>query len=270
MSEHMSMNDEIDSAAQQEAKALQTAPVLTAKRAILILAVFFLAQAVITFVVGAIIGAYIAIAQGISEPTAVTEAFKPFDLSVSMIGLFLAALIALRMTRNTFGGASNAEGLATIGWQRASIQRISVAALAGFVVSLFYAFVLVPAFPPPDDQQWGPLVTAATSGGWPFIQWAFVGLFLAPPIEEFVFRGVLFSGLSKSCGVLVSALIVTVLFLLLHLPETLNYWPAWVGVGMLAVTTVVIRIQTGSLLPAIAAHASYNLLLVLAVLFASA
>jgi hypothetical protein len=105
MSEHMSMNDEIDSAAQQEAKALQTAPVLTAKRAILILAVFFLAQAVITFVVGAIIGAYIAIAQGISEPTAVTEAFKPFDLSVSMIGLFLAALIALRMTRNTFGGA---------------------------------------------------------------------------------------------------------------------------------------------------------------------
>lgn len=259
------MSDQIVPVTQEEAQNLKTVHTLSSKRAIVIFVVFFIAQEVIAFGFGVVVGFYMAVLQGITDSVEIAEAMEPFNLSIGIIGLFFSALIVFRMTRKTFSVSTNSGGLATIGWQRSSVQQISTAVLTGCVVALFYLFVLVPTYPVPESQHWGPLTTAASLGGWPRIQWAFLALFLAPPIEEFVFRGVLFSGLSKSLGSHASAVIVTVLFMLVHTAEALTYWPAWVGIGMLAVATILIRIRTKSLLPAVAAHAGYNLVLVISV-----
>jgi membrane protease YdiL (CAAX protease family) len=181
------------------------------------------------------------------------------------LGVVVAGIIALWMTRRTLPGPVTEGALAPLGWRRSPTSTIAVAALTGVALSLVYLFVLVPISPPPEEQQWGPLATAAQSGGWPRFLWAVLALVLAPPIEEFVLRGVLLSGLSNRLGIPAAALIVSLLFVIVHVTETLAYWPAWVAVGLMACAAVFFRIRSESLLPAIGAHAGYNLALVVAV-----
>jgi membrane protease YdiL (CAAX protease family) len=61
-----------------------------------------------------------------------------------------------------------------------------------------------------------------------------------------------------------AAVLVTVVFALVHLPEALMYAPAWIGISLMGTLTVLLRIATRPLVPGIAAHASYNLWLTLA------
>jgi membrane protease YdiL (CAAX protease family) len=103
------------------------------------------------------------------------------------------------------------------------------------------------------------LATSALAGGWQRHLWAFLALVLAPPIEEFVFRGVLLEGLSKSIGALAAAGIVIFAFVIVHVSETLTYWPAWAAIALLAGAALFFRLKTRSLVPAIAAHVGYNL-----------
>ncbi|HJX26769.1 MAG TPA: CPBP family intramembrane glutamic endopeptidase, partial [Thermoanaerobaculia bacterium] len=106
---------------------------------------------------------------------------------------------------------------------------------------------------------------AAAAGGLSRIAWAVLALAFAPIVEEFLFRGLLLYGFTSSWGASAAAVAVTVLFVLLHLPETINYWPAIVAVSMLAIGTLAARQRTGSLFPAAALHLTYNLVLVVAV-----
>ena len=50
----------------------------------------------------------------------------------------------------------------------------------------------------------------------------------------------------------------TALFVTLHLPETLHYWPATAFVLAMAVGALAARLSTGSLWPAVALHTCYN------------
>jgi membrane protease YdiL (CAAX protease family) len=58
--------------------------------------------------------------------------------------------------------------------------------------------------------------------------------------------------------------VTTVLFVMVHLPYAARYWPAAAGITLLAVFLVAIRLQTGSLVPSIAAHFAYNSIIVVA------
>jgi membrane protease YdiL (CAAX protease family) len=85
---------------------------------------------------------------------------------------------------------------------------------------------------------------------------------VAAPIEEFVYRGVLFSGLSRSLGTLWSGLFATVVFVLAHLLEVRTYWPALFSVTLVATTLVVLRIKMKSFVPGVLCHAAYNAMVV--------
>ena len=74
-------------------------------------------------------------------------------------------------------------------------------------------------------------------------------LFVAPPVEEFLFRGLLFKGFSESWGLTAGGIVVSALFVLLHIPETWHYWPANFAVAALAAATLITRRLTGSLFP---------------------
>jgi membrane protease YdiL (CAAX protease family) len=97
---------------------------------------------------------------------------------------------------------------------------------------------------------------------------AILGVLIAPPIEEFLFRGALYAGFEKTWGRSRSILLVTVTFVLLHLSETRSYWPALVAIAIMAMALAAVRIRSGSIGPGIMLHAYYNLGLVLMV-FAS-
>ena len=125
-----------------------------------------------------------------------------------------------------------------------------------------YVLGVVPHFPAAPGHHWGPFVQAASAGGWSQHLWAGLGILIAPPSEEFVFRGVLFTGFLKRWSALTAGALVTLLFLLGHLTEVWGYAPALVATIVLGVATLFARILTNSLAPAVALHAAYNLLLV--------
>jgi len=112
--------------------------------------------------------------------------------------------------------------------------------------------------PPPQDLP-QPLFDAMLSA--PFvlqIGWILMFVVLFPVVEETLFRGFLFTGLAQSWRPSVAGLLTTLLFVAVHMPKVLEYWPALLAVTLIGSVTVLLRIGTGSLAPGIALHSTYN------------
>ena len=87
---------------------------------------------------------------------------------------------------------------------------------------------------------------------------AALAVFTAPFIEEFIYRGVLYSALQRTIGVRGAVIFVLGLFTLIHVPQ---YWPN-VGVisavALLSIVLTIVRAHTGRLLPCIVIHMTFN------------
>ena len=84
------------------------------------------------------------------------------------------------------------------------------------------------------------------------------------PHRSYLFRGVLLRGFAASWGFAASAIIVSTVFVLSHAPEFVHYWPGAGAISGLAVGTLVARRVSGSLVPAVALHVSYNAVMIVA------
>ncbi len=98
------------------------------------------------------------------------------------------------------------------------------------------------------------------------IAWVLMLVILFPVVEEILFRGFLFTGLAQSWGPTLAGIVTTALFVAVHMPKVLEYWPALLAVTLIGTLTVLIRIRTGSLAPGIAMHSTYNGVLVVSAL----
>ena len=89
---------------------------------------------------------------------------------------------------------------------------------------------------------------------------AALAVFTAPFVEEFVYRGVLYSALQRTIGVKGAVIFVLALFTLIHVPQ---YWPnigVIAAVGLLSIVLTVVRAYSGRLLPCIVIHLVFNLI----------
>ena len=98
-------------------------------------------------------------------------------------------------------------------------------------------------------------------GGWQAMQIFVLATIAAPIVEEIMFRGVLFShlrgamrGWHASVGIVLAALVSSVIFAAIH-PQGLVFIPALAGLG---IGFCLCREWTGSLVPAMVAHAVNN------------
>ncbi len=236
---------------------------LTARRAVLILLAYFAAQLVAAVgVMVAVSGYYTPRIHDARELAARVRTVSVLPAAVA--GILLGALIVVRMTRRSFPDQPRADAFRAIGVSRARPRDLAASAALGLAMSLLYVLVLSRLAVEPTKPL-GPLVEAASRPGWQRDLWSVMAICFAPPIEEFLFRGVLFQGLTTAWGTMVSATTVTVLFSLFHLPETVSYWPAIIAVTIMAVIAMTVRLKTGSIGPSIALHAAYNAGLVLCV-----
>jgi membrane protease YdiL (CAAX protease family) len=238
--------------------ATQPSP-LRAGRALWILAVFFLGQ----LIAGAFAGFVFAIYSTTSG--AGRAAWSVGVMPAAIAGTLLGGFLALRLSKRTFRHSSD-ELYRTIAWAPASRVQILGSALVGAALCGTYLFVAFRLVPPNAQQSWSPFRDAVVYGGWPRHSWALLALVLAPPVEEFLFRGVVFAGFARSWPVSAAGLLTTILFVLSHYYGSLHpYWPAILAITLFAVAALGARLVTKSLAPCISMHVAYNLGIVVAV-----
>ncbi len=85
---------------------------------------------------------------------------------------------------------------------------------------------------------------------------------ITPLVEEFLFRGAIFSALSRARGVKFAFIATSIIFIILHI-ENFDYWLGLVSVGLVSVGLIILRLRFGSLIPCIIAHSVYNVSLLL-------
>jgi len=243
---------------------------LNARRAVALLLVYVLGQIAIAVVVGVVLGLYYYFSAPI-EPAQLAKRLQSPTvlLTAGTLGILGAAWLVAYLTRRFFRGTPKSDALRVLGLSRASPQYFVTAAVLGISLAVSYVLVATKFVPPSHGQSVGPLARAAANGGFPRVLFAILAVLIAPPIEEFLFRGALYAGFEKSWGRATSIFLVTVTFVLLHLSETRSYWPALVAIAIMALALVAVRIRSGSIGPAIMLHAYYNLGLVLMVVAAS-
>lgn len=239
-----------------------------AKRAIVAFLAGLVAQVVTTLLLAMIIGmclGVMAAAQGGKPPdpqVISAEVQKTFLMPFAIVSVVVGAYVVLRVVRPCFPSAMASGATASLGWCHCNRKMFWRSVAVGVAISLI-TLASSSVFPPPDGQLTGPLATASATVGWQRFAWAVLVVLVAPPTEEFIFRGVLYGGFSKSWGKAAATIVVTLLFVAMHLTEAKSYWPALTGISLLAVGTLVARRASGSLLPAIALHAAYNTSLVI-------
>jgi len=87
---------------------------------------------------------------------------------------------------------------------------------------------------------------------------AALAVFTAPFVEEFVYRGVLYSALQRTIGVNGAVVFVLGLFTLIHVPQ---YWPnigVISAVALLSLVLTIVRAYSGRLLPCVVIHMAFN------------
>lgn len=89
----------------------------------------------------------------------------------------------------------------------------------------------------------------------------FMGILFQPVVEEFVFRGVFFDTLTRRYRVGLAALILSMIFVVMHAPRFYFLPIAVLPLSGLTVLTVSARIRTGALIAPMALHVAYNAVL---------
>ncbi|MDQ4149685.1 MAG: CPBP family intramembrane metalloprotease [Actinomycetota bacterium] len=220
----------------------------------------FLAYIAVQLVAGAGVGfvyGFWSVASGAGFPEDIPGVWL---LAGGAAGVIAGGVAIFVMTRKTLMKSS--AGLSSIGWKSASNRDVGTGVVIGLALPLLVLPAVTAIFPPPSEDALSPLARAASGSGAAQVILVVLALLLAPPIEEFLFRGVMLSGFSRSWGRAAAGMGVTALFALAHLVEMANYVPALLVIAIVGAAALAMRWRSGSLIPAIAVHGTYNLTMV--------
>ena len=203
----------------------------------------------------------------LQDQSALVEAMQPFlleYLAYGMVPIMIACgLVVWWLTVVTAADVIRSGEPTGVGWTGFSLSGLLTGMLLGAAVCVAFIVASATLFADLQPTTQGQLAEMGSSGGIRQILWGVVADCCAPLVEEYLFRGIMLAGLSRSLGVPAAAVICTVVFVALHVPELIHYWPGFFGVGGMAVVAMWMRIRTKSLGPAIGVHLGYNGLLVL-------
>jgi len=231
---------------------------------ILIVGCFYLIQAIGIVVVQFAVGLSVGFTEGSGNGVDLASTdVQVWALPLSLVlGTSAAALISVQMMASRTQSELGLQWLCHLVWNPDQSRKLLNYAFLGLGIGILFLLLTFYVAPPPEDLP-QPLFEAMLAApailqlGWVLL---IVGVF--PIIEEVLFRGVLFAGLTQSWGPVVSFLLTTSAFLAVHMPKVLYYWPATVAVSLIGGLTLWIRIRTASLAPGIALHGAYNGVLV--------
>ncbi len=195
---------------------------------------------------------------GFNDKPAITAMLTAIGPTLIIASTAFAAAAALFATRAWAWHLVKDRSRAGLGAVPISRRQTLNAILGGVALCGAYLAVAHFVFPPRPGTPLSPLMRIVASGVAGRVALVVAGLILAPAIEELLFRGLLLRGFAESWGIGVSATIVTLIFVALHVPEVMQYWPAMIGIFGLAGATLAARLVTGSIYASMAVHAAYN------------
>lgn len=183
---------------------------------------------------------------------AVFRAF-PVALPLSMI---LSALAVFALARRFGRRVGHEEARRTFALAGAGTRPNLLAAGAGLVLALLLVVIalVIPLGSAADQGLLAQMLASSRTGR---IVFALAAVLIAPPVEEYVFRGVLL-GTLLPLGEVAAGAISGVAFWLLHATEWAHYWPAAFGVGAMTLLVTRLRLRTRSIVPSVVAHLCYN------------
>ena len=87
---------------------------------------------------------------------------------------------------------------------------------------------------------------------------AFLAVATAPLVEEFIYRGLLYSALQRAIGRLFAVIVVAAMFAGLHIWQYRQNIGAILSISVLSLALTVVRARTGRLLPCYIIHVVFN------------
>jgi membrane protease YdiL (CAAX protease family) len=222
--------------------------------------VIFLAYVGVQLAIGFAVGLVFAIGYGVTHHGKIDHLADAMQIPVTagaFAGVLAGGAAVWWLARRAARRDLHQPTLSLFGWAPSAPRPMLAGACAGLAIGVAY-MALVAVFPPPPDWRQGLIVRTLSVGGWPLYVWAAFAVAVAPPVEEFVFRGVLWTGMKRSWGPVAAALAVTAIFVLLHVNEAGGYPLALAAIGSLGLGALAARVLSGSLLPAVLLHAGYN------------
>jgi hypothetical protein len=196
--------------------------------------------------------------RGLSDKAATAAMLTAIGPTLVIASTAFAAAATLFATRAWAWHLVKDRSRAGLGVVPLSRRQLLTALLGGVALCGAYLAVAHFVFPPRPGTPLSPLMRIVANGVAGRVALVIAGLILAPAIEELLFRGLLLRGFAESWGMGVSATIVTLIFVALHVPEVTQYWPALIGIFGLAGATLAARLVTGSIFASMAVHAAYN------------
>jgi membrane protease YdiL (CAAX protease family) len=142
-------------------------------------------------------------------------------------------------------------------WVRGSWRNLAIGVSFGMLIALAWA-VFTLRLRQPSEEELGPVARMGITAGFARISWVVVALFLAPPVEELLFRGILYGGYRKSMGAVAAAALTTIIFVSLHFTELIYQPLAVFAIGGMALGALALRLRSNAIGPAIAVHFGYN------------
>jgi membrane protease YdiL (CAAX protease family) len=199
------------------------------------------------------------------KPPPFNPASTASEIVGTVTGALTAALWSLWYIRRR-GTARLRDGSPSgIAWRSASAKGyLTAAAIAALIILIVMA---LSHFIPPNMTRLQNLPDAQIfdSTGWSALLLLVLVVFIAPPLEEFVFRGGVFAALATRLSPLLAGIITTLVFVAIHAPEKIYYPPGFIDVGLMAAAAAWMRIKFNSIRPGILLHVLYNAGLMLAV-----
>lgn len=228
----------------------------SAKNGVWLFVGLLLASICAGLIVGLAVGIYIGFTQQVLPPHQITFALFPYVTLLSGgFQIFLLKRVVYKYSDSLIDGKDGHP----IGFRKVENKTIIFSILGGFLLAisallLFYFF---------REDEKSPIQSLLLNATLPqLILWAFWATALAPVLEEVIFRGVLFAAFAKSWGTLRSAIIVSLLFISIHVWQVGFHWQPILCITVLSVILITLRIKTQSIWPSVALHFGYNFFLI--------
>ena len=146
----------------------------------------------------------------------------------------------------------------TIQWRRVPLARALELVLGGALLAVFME--LAPALLP--DKPTFPLQRMFSSPEAAYATGIFA-VFVAPFMEELIFRGVLFAFFERFGGIAFAVVTTAVLFTAAHLEEYSGAWNHLLLILVVGLVFSLVRGLSGSLTPSVILHTTYNFTMML-------